>query len=222
MKQIITALTILTVALLRQAREMTSWSYQELYDQADLVVIAKPISTQDASEKAVLPNISPDVHVVGSSTEFAISVVMKGDKSLKKCALHHYRLTNPKEMMINGPMLASFDPEQHTRFLLFLHREADGRYSPVSGQTDPTLFSVQKLEGAVSGADEEAWGEPVEGVSVRMRADKTRWATNETPAFKLEVRNQGQREFGTTQSQKTGRLEVDGVWYDWTDDLDLK
>ena len=57
---------------------------------------------------------------------------------------------------------------------------------------------------------------------MRMRADKTRWATNETPTFKLDVCNQGQREFGTTQSQKTGRLEVDGVWYDWTGDLDLK
>ena len=148
MKRIITGLLILTAALLAQARGMRSWSYQELYDQADLVVIAKPISTQDTAEKAVLPNFSPDLHVVGLSTAFDISVVMKGDKSLKKCVLHHYRLANPKEMRDNGPMLASFDPKQHTRFLLFLHREADGRYSPVSGQTDPTLFSVQKLEGA--------------------------------------------------------------------------
>ena len=85
---------------------------------------------------------------VGLSTQFDISVVLKGDKHLKKCVLHHFRLTNPKEMMIDGPMLASFDPKQHTRFLLFLHREADGRYAPVSGQTDPTMFSVQKLEGA--------------------------------------------------------------------------
>jgi len=148
MKTIITGFLILAAALLAQAREMRSWSYQELYDQADLVVIAKPISTQDASEKAVLPNISPDVHVVGLSTEFAISVVMKGDRSLKKCVLHHFRLANPKEMMINGPMLTSFDPKQHTRFLLFLHREAEGRSAPVSGQTDPRVFSVQKLEGA--------------------------------------------------------------------------
>src|SRR3989442_10448892 len=156
MKTIITGLTILTVALLAQAREMTSWSYQELYDQADLVVIAKPISTQDATEKAVLPNISPNVHVVGLSTQFDISVVMKGDKHLKKCVLHHFRLANPKEMLDNGPMLVSFDPKQHSHFLLFLHREADGRYAPVSGQTDPTLFSVQRLEGAASVADEAA------------------------------------------------------------------
>jgi len=127
---------------------MRSWSYQELYDQADLVVIAKPISTQDTTEAAVLPNIAPDVHVVGLSTEFEISVVMKGDKSLKKCVLHHYRLANPKELMMNGPMLAAFDPKQYTRYLIFLHREDDGRYSPVSGQTDPATFSVLKLEGA--------------------------------------------------------------------------
>src|SRR5947208_5917381 len=109
MKRITTGLLILTAALLAQAREMRSWSYQELYDQADLVVIAKPISTQDASEKAVLPTISPDVHVLGLSTEFATSEGMKGDKSWKKCVLHHYRLANPKSLMDNEPMLASFD-----------------------------------------------------------------------------------------------------------------
>ena len=126
---------------------MKSWSYQELYDQSDLVVIAKPISTQDTTEKATLPNISPEVPVVGLSTEFDVSLVMKGDKSAKKATLHHYRLAAPKQLMINGPSLASFDLKQPMHYLLFLHREADGRYSPVSGQTDPALFSVVKLEG---------------------------------------------------------------------------
>ena len=147
MKTIITTLLILTTAHLAHARLMRSWSCQELYDQADLVVIAKPVSTQDTAEKATLPNIAPNVHVVGLSTEFEISVVMKGDKSMKKATLHHYRLADPKQLMMNGPSLASFDSKQPARFLLFLHRETDGRYSPVSGQTDPTLFSILKLEG---------------------------------------------------------------------------
>ncbi|MDZ4815676.1 MAG: hypothetical protein SGI71_05370 [Verrucomicrobiota bacterium] len=125
---------------------MQNWSYQELYDQADLVVIAKPISTLETTEKVVLPDISPG-SVVGLSTEFDIRVVMKGDKSVKKVTLHHYKLADPQEWMRNGPNLASFDPKQKTRFLLFLHREADGRYSPVSGQVDPAWFSVIKLEG---------------------------------------------------------------------------
>ncbi len=67
-----------------------------------------------------------------------------------------------------------------------------------------------------------AWGEPVEGVSTRLHADKKRWATNETPTFKYDVRNQGQRKFGTFQGQELGRLEADGVWYGWTGPIDLK
>ena len=69
---------------------------------------------------------------------------------------------------------------------------------------------------------EDLWGEPVKKVSVRLRADKTSWASNEMPTFKLDVRNQGTREFSTVQSQQTGRLEVDGVWYDWTGGYELK
>jgi hypothetical protein len=147
MKTITTILLILTVAPFAQARLMRTWSYQELYEQADLVVIAKPILTQETAEKSTLPNIASDVQVVGLSTQFEISVVMKGNKSEKKAVLHHYRLADPKQLMMNGPNLASFDPGLHTHFLLFLHCEADGRYSPVSGQTDPILFSVVKLEG---------------------------------------------------------------------------
>src|SRR5436190_11682875 len=144
MKATIAVLLAVLVASLAQARLMRTWTYRELYDQADVVVIAKPTATQDTEERATLPNIAPDVHVVGLSTEFEISVVMKGEKDLKKTTLHHYRLVDPKQMLLNGPMLASFEPNQQTRYLLFLHREADGRYSPVSGQTDPALFSVLK------------------------------------------------------------------------------
>ena len=166
--KIITAtLLVFATTCLAHARLHKSWSYQELYDQADLVIIAKPISTQDTAEKAILPNIAPDVHVVGLSTEFEISVVMKGDKGKKKATLHHYRLTNPNELLANGPGLVSFDPKPPStttikqggvvtvinqqwpaaRFLLFLQLESDGRYSPVSGQTDPDI-SVLWLHGS--------------------------------------------------------------------------
>jgi len=147
MKKLISGILVLATVLLAQAREMKTWSYQELYDQADLVVIARNLSTQDTTEKAVLPNISPDVPVVGLSSDFDVRVVMKGDKGLKKLVLHHYRLANPEAGLIDGPQLASFDAKQSARFLLFLHRESDGRYSPVSGQTDPALFSIVKLNG---------------------------------------------------------------------------
>ena len=41
----------------------------------------------------------------------------------------------------------SFDPKKHESSLLFLKKEADGRYAPVCGQNDPGLFSVLRLEG---------------------------------------------------------------------------
>jgi hypothetical protein len=148
MKIITATLLIFATTCLAHARPFTLWSYQELYDKAGLVIIAKPISTQDTAENTTLPDI-PDVHVVGLSTEFKISVVMKGDKSMKKVTLHHYRLADPKEELINGPSLISFDPKQQpsTRFLLFLCLEGDRRYSPISRQTDPGI-SVLKLDGS--------------------------------------------------------------------------
>jgi len=146
MKQIIAGLLIFAAAVAAQAREVQGLSYQQMYDQADLVVIAKPVSTQDTTEKTTLREM-PRVHFIGLSTEFDIRLVMKGDTNVKKCVLHHYRLANPIEAAINGPDLASFDPTKDRSFLLFLHRERDGRYSPVSGQIDPATFSVLRLGG---------------------------------------------------------------------------
>jgi hypothetical protein len=144
MKTVTIAILMLATTFLAQARFVRVWASQELFDQADLVVIARPIATQDTSEQAVLSDMS-GVHVVGLSTDFDVSVVMKGDKSTKKFVLHHYRLANPKELMSDGPSLATFDSKADSRFLLFLHRESDGRYSPVSGQTDPAIFSTVKV-----------------------------------------------------------------------------
>jgi hypothetical protein len=133
---------------LAHARLTKLWTYQELHDQADLIVIAKHISTTNTTEQAILPNIAPDVHVIGLSSEFDVEAVMKGDATLKKLVLHHYRLADTKELMDNGPDLASFDTDHYnTRYLLFLHREPDGRYAPVSGQTDPAQVSILRLDG---------------------------------------------------------------------------
>jgi hypothetical protein len=149
MKKVIAAVLMLAVATAAQARIVRMWSYQELYDQSDLVVIAKPTATHDTNEKSILKDISPNVPVIGVSTEFSVSLVIKGSKATKFLTMHHYRLANPRPILLNGPALTSFDLTKHRPFLLFLHREADGRYSPASGQTDPMFFSVQMLGGIV-------------------------------------------------------------------------
>jgi hypothetical protein len=75
---------------------------------------------------------------------------------------------------------------------------------------------------ALSSNGVDPGSQPVEGISVRLRADKARWASNEIATFRMDVRNQGQRDFLTFQSQEPGRLQVDGVWYHWTGAFNLK
>ena len=148
-KMTIAIFMMLSTAFLAEARHMLVWSQEKMYDRADLVIVARPASTQETAEKWTLQHIAPAVRVIGLSTEFDILLVKKGDGSLKKAVLHHYRIADPKQSKLNGPNLVSFDPKEHTRFLLFLRREADGRYSPVSGQTDPAMDAVVKL-GSIS------------------------------------------------------------------------
>src|SRR5580700_465373 len=104
------------------ARAIYLRSYDELDKRSDIIVVAKFISTKDFDEKTVLPHISPDISVVGLSTEFEIIAVLKGDPGSKKLVVHHYRLANPKELMFNAPVLASFDPKESAHYLLFLQR----------------------------------------------------------------------------------------------------
>jgi hypothetical protein len=125
-------------------RLMEVVSYEEMFGKADLVVIAKPLSTKDTVERTTLPG---DLHVVGVNTEFETRLVLKGDKGANKFVLHHYRLANPDEPIVNGPVLATFDPKEPKAYLLFLIKETDGRYAPASGQVDPAASSVIRLEG---------------------------------------------------------------------------
>jgi hypothetical protein len=146
MRNLLVLVLLLGTATLAEARISEAWTYQRLYDSADLVVVGVVTSTTDTSEAAILPNLRPDVHVVGISTEFRIGGVFKGDVHLKSCVLHHYRLASPESVGLNGPTLVSFDVTARRHYLLFLTREADGRYMPVAGQTD-SAKSIFKLDG---------------------------------------------------------------------------
>lgn len=129
------------------ARIAKGWRYQEMFDKADLVVIARRITTRDTEERSTILTHA----VIGVLTDFQIYLVLKGDKSIQTVQLHHYRLASDSEKLTtaNGPSLITFDWE-HPTFLLFLTKQPDGRYAPVSGQEDPADFSVLELRG---GAD---------------------------------------------------------------------
>lgn len=151
-------LTIFVLALstgIAAARFVRIWSYQELFDKSDLVVIAAPTTTGDTKEHINLPGFDGQ-RVIGVETTFTVSAVLKGDKALKNLVLHYYR-PGPDGMVVpNGPTFVYFAvPEKpafrQKTYILFLHREADGRYAPVVGQADPGL-GVMELGGVYESA----------------------------------------------------------------------
>ena len=111
---------------------------------ADVIVVVHPISTKDTAELTGLPHIGPPTAAIGLSSEFEVGIILKGNSSLKKLVVHHYRLANPDRLMMNGPELSAFNPNESVSYLLFLQLEPDGRYAPMD-QTDPARTSMLKL-----------------------------------------------------------------------------
>jgi hypothetical protein len=137
---------------------VTPWSYHDLFAKSDFVVIASPLTRpRDTNERMTLQKISPPVPVIGVNTEFKTLLVLKGSKR-QRFVLHHYRESrkpHPNKIILGGPDLLDFEGPKDSsgsvfsskRYLLFLVREADGRFAPVSGQRDPRGISVQELGG---------------------------------------------------------------------------
>jgi hypothetical protein len=150
MKPYLTIVLILATSLVAQARLIRNWSDQELFDQSDLVVIATPTTSADTKERVDLPGF-PAQPVIGVETAFAVSAVVKGDKELKNVILHHYRANEERSGPVaNEPILIAFKPEEKRKFLLFLKREADGRYAPTVGQVDPGFQGIAALGDPVA------------------------------------------------------------------------
>ena len=152
----IATILLLVLSNQAQARKVSVLSYQEMFAKSDLVVIADPISkTTDTKEDAFLPGIwqqemdgkQSRIKANGVETVFAVSVILKGDASLKRFTLHHYREAQ-SGAELNGPSLVRFDPSdvsKRSSYLLFLVRERDGRFAPIGGQTDPGMKAISPI-----------------------------------------------------------------------------
>jgi hypothetical protein len=147
MKTLLTLLISLFVLAEAHARIHRFWSYDALNTNATLVVVATPTNVSETSEVAALPDIVT-VHsdgtkepVMGSGVEttFQILTVLKGESTTKTLVLHHYKEVKKEGELgdYGGPQLVSFEPKDKKRYLMYLQKEADGRYVAVSGQTDP-------------------------------------------------------------------------------------
>jgi len=130
---LVTWLILLSSAAVH-ARAMRWWSYADLLDKSQLVVIATPMFTHDTKDHSRIPSFE-DQPVIGVETKFTVITVLKGPPAMKTFPLHHYRADHMA--VPNAPFFLIFEPKK--RYRLYLVREADGRYAPVSGQIDPEL-----------------------------------------------------------------------------------
>jgi hypothetical protein len=139
-------------------------SFQEMFDKADLVVVATAIKTKDTNERRKLIDVDvvetarPDLlqdEVIGLETEFQTRLILKGPKDVRKFLLHHYRLTVEEEAGYGAPNFVKIPSNRHATFLMFLIKEKDARYAPVTGQFDPAVLSVLEIQEATP--DKPVW-----------------------------------------------------------------
>ncbi len=173
------SLGVIVFALAAQgvgARVHEIWPAAKLTEKADVVIIARFISTEDAKNSDKPPEAFPDL--VGVESTFQVLAVIKGKVEKKQIVVSHFRYpkaagrekgngnvsrdSDDVELVsfrqtpdIDGPTLLRFkpDPDEPLRYLMFLKRRKDGRYECVSGQVDPAV-SVNKLEGESHDIDE--------------------------------------------------------------------
>jgi hypothetical protein len=139
-----------------RARFIESWPYDKLFQRADLAVIVRPLSVRDAVAKdKAQPPEGQEQYLIGVVTKFKVLQVVKGEYKPSELELVHFRMKPRAEVVINGPLLASFHTKSvHSEgngwsggakpdYMLFLKRDKDGRFTFVSGQFDPQLSVKQ-------------------------------------------------------------------------------
>jgi len=152
------------LSAISSARQIEIFPYEKLLKEADLVVIARAVSTVPSEDKWEAAIFERD-RFAGLETTFEVATVLKG-KSADSFKLLHFQYKARAKPFNDGPAMVSFlteplsidirptrkiDDEGLERleplkrksstsapeYLLFLKRRADGRFEAVSGQVDP-------------------------------------------------------------------------------------
>ena len=138
---------ILAVALLlsvavnqrAQGRIRQLWTQQQMVDKSDLIAMAKVVEVRDTGVATTIPNISrgtDPIAAVEMEATFEVSAVLKGKHEGPRLVFCYLREVKHEVALRGEPELVGFEAGEK-QYLLFLKREADGRYSAVIGQTDP-------------------------------------------------------------------------------------
>ena len=81
------------------------------------------------------------------------------------------------------------------------------------GLIEPPWPDDLQVRLAVSAFD--GWGKSAEGVQTRVQSKKLVWNTEETPQFRLTVRNGGKTPIVFIPHDAVCEMELDGTWYVW-------
>src|SRR5438094_67196 len=84
------------------ARPIERWSYQRLFQTADLVVIAEVESSADSGETS--SDNEWNQKLIGVNTEFSIKHLLKGEEGKSRLKVLHYRLDKGVSIL-KGPSL---------------------------------------------------------------------------------------------------------------------
>jgi hypothetical protein len=137
MPLVVAALVLVASMAGRGSQAAYSWTFEELTARADLVAIAQHVSTEDTGRRPH-PDLTPDTAVAEMRTELRVLQVLKGTgpNQLRPGAtilLRHYRRL-PGAGVLNGGSTLEFGAAARP-YLVFLTRQADGSYEPLSGHT---------------------------------------------------------------------------------------
>ena len=127
------------------------WTYDELLQKADVVVVAKCTTTVDTGRQTNHPELAPALPVVEIRTTFRVKATFKADGQAgvgANVSLRHYRLDmerwrkdHPPEPGKPPPGLVNAGGQlgmlEGRSYLLFLKKSVDGVYEPLSGHTFP-------------------------------------------------------------------------------------
>jgi hypothetical protein len=148
------------------ARIVRDWTYDDLFKESDLIVIANVIETKvtpitDSLTENGLEQFGYPYEQL--ETVLRVRSVVKGKFDHPRLPLVHFRYAAKGLFTIdNGPMLFEFPKSDRwsrigkrfeeavhgPEYLLFLKARKDGKYAPVTGQVDP-VRSVRALDELV-------------------------------------------------------------------------
>lgn len=152
------------IAPAASGRQIEAWSFERLFKEADVIVLAKPESVADVDVKPKDARMRRDF--LGRVTTFSVVSPVKGDVNGKAIDVLHFRMREGV-MSQDGPLLIRFRTKPvriegqsggdgktpvtafvtelgAPHYLLFLKRGEGGRLEPVSGQYDAAL-SVREV-----------------------------------------------------------------------------